>query len=229
VGSALSILSTKEISEMLRKIALILLAGLYSMPLFSQNQHQAFEIFGGYSYVRASNAVSPFLLAGESRPPVFPNRSGRDVDSHGWEASIAYRISHLGLVVDSSGHYGSAQTLSSCEAIALPCKRVPSRVDLTLQNYVLAGPRFYLGNTESRFDPFVHALFGYAHYDAHFASSAGNAASGGGYAMALGGGADIKLIRHLSYRLFQTDYFLSRFNKNTQNNLRVSTGLVVHF
>jgi outer membrane immunogenic protein len=52
--------------------------------------------------------------------------------------------------------------------------------------------------------------------------------------MTVGGGVDVKISRRFSIRPAQVDYLLTRFNEfgtgaQTQNNLRVSTGVVFHF
>jgi hypothetical protein len=51
-----------------------------------------------------------------------------------------------------------------------------------------------------------------------------------GFAMTVGGGLDIRLNKHISFRPIALDYYLSRFqnlraqNDNSQNNLRYTTG-----
>jgi hypothetical protein len=52
--------------------------------------------------------------------------------------------------------------------------------------------------------------------------------------MAIGGGVDYRLTNRFSLRPLQVDYLLTRFNEGTpnnqsQNNLRASTGIVIHF
>lgn len=50
--------------------------------------------------------------------------------------------------------------------------------------------------------------------------------------MALGGGLDVNLARHVAYRVFQTDYLLTLLPNGTndrQNNFRFSTGIVFRF
>jgi hypothetical protein len=53
--------------------------------------------------------------------------------------------------------------------------------------------------------------------------------------MAIGGGVDYRLTNRFSLRPLQVDYLLTRFpegtpnNSQTQNNLRASTGIVIHF
>jgi len=149
---------------------------------------------------------------------------------NGWEASFAYRWNHIGLVLDTSGHYGSTNTEIECN-FRFGCPPIPVKMRLTLQNYILAGPRYYFGG--DRFDPFVHALFGYTHFNARCPANTVFAPAfiqkGHGLGMALGGGVDVKIAPHFGYRLLQADYFLTHLNRNTQNNLRASTGLLLKF
>jgi len=65
------------------------------------------------------------------------------------------------------------------------------------------------------------------------------------FATALGGGVDMPMNRHITLRLIQADYILTRFRelgldpntglpifsgeRRTQNNLRASVGVVFHF
>jgi hypothetical protein len=52
--------------------------------------------------------------------------------------------------------------------------------------------------------------------------------------MTIGGGVDYRINNRFSIRPLQVDYLLTRFsegtsNNQTQNNLRASTGIVIHF
>ena len=73
--------------------------------------------------------------------------------------------------------------------------------------------------------PFAQALVGAAHMSesASFLSSSDTS-----FAYALGGGIDYHLIPLISWRV-QGDLLQTRFFSNTQNNVRISTGIVVHF
>lgn len=71
--------------------------------------------------------------------------------------------------------------------------------------------------------PFAHVLVGAAHF------GAGSPGSDTSFAAAVGGGIDLRLSRGLYWRVIQGDYLPTRFNGGTQNNVRVSTGLVVRF
>jgi hypothetical protein len=69
--------------------------------------------------------------------------------------------------------------------------------------------------------PFVHALFGAAHIS--------DGGSDTAFGMALGGGLDLKVLPLISVRVGQADYFMTRFGGETQNNARISAGVVLHF
>jgi opacity protein-like surface antigen len=66
--------------------------------------------------------------------------------------------------------------------------------------------------------PFAHALFGGA-------SGGGNA-----FAMAFGGGVDVKVADHVAFRLIQGDWLVFRSEGFTsKKNVRISTGVVFRF
>jgi hypothetical protein len=91
------------------------------------------------------------------------------------------------------------------------------------------------------FQPFGEALFGAYHTNAYttilteegvIASGSGN---NNGFAMAFGGGVDLKVRPGLSLRPGEVDYLFTRVNANdasysaNQNNFRYSAGLVFTF
>jgi opacity protein-like surface antigen len=121
-------------------------------------------------------------------------------NAHGWEASLTYNWnSWLGLKADFDGHY-------CC--------------DQTLHNF-LFGPQISLGH--GKLTPYVHGLVGLSH-----------GTSTGGFSddvlgFALGGGVDWKVGHSWSWRVAQVDYLGTRFADETQDNLRISTGLVFHW
>ena len=47
--------------------------------------------------------------------------------------------------------------------------------------------------------------------------------------MALGGGIDTSIIHGLHWRVIQGDYLMTQFGNHSQNNLRLSTGIVIRF
>lgn len=143
-----------------------------------------------------------------------PSTSGvNGFNLHGGSASVAYNANNwLSAVADFGGYHAN--------------NILGSGVDGTLSTY-LFGPRVSFRKHE-RFTPFAQALFGVAHSSVSFGST-DNA-----FAASFGGGVDVKLFHRLSWRPAQVEYLLTRFpeatsSRETQNNLRVSTGVVFHF
>jgi outer membrane protein OmpA-like peptidoglycan-associated protein len=137
-------------------------------------------------------------------------------NSHGGTGSFTYNASRLlGLTGEvGSYHFGS---------------RDISTVGGIFTTYMF-GPRLNL----RRFDyfvPFAEALFG--------AASAGVNLTGDQkkqtFALAIGGGVDMVILKHLSWRVAQIDYLQTNFTgpslggSAVQNSLRLGTGLVYRF
>jgi opacity protein-like surface antigen len=139
---------------------------------------------------------------------------------NGWEGSVEGKVfPFVGLVVDVSGHYGSQDALNPAATCAIGVTCSPLHVSTSIQNF-LFGPRVSFSVGKIR--PFAEALFGGGHVNA---DSAGSDTS---FATALGGGIDYKIIRPVALRV-QGDYVQTRFFGATQNNLRLSTGIVFRF
>lgn len=81
---------------------------------------------------------------------------------------------------------------------------------------LMAGPRFSYRLNNDKVNIFGHALFGGVAPDAAFA-------------MAFGGGVDLKVHKNIAIRLFQADYIQFRQNGFSSNNARFSTGIVFYF
>jgi opacity protein-like surface antigen len=69
---------------------------------------------------------------------------------------------------------------------------------------------------------------------AHSTQSVIGGGTSNSFAMTVGGGLDAKLSDRFAVRLGQFEYFLTRFpettsSRETQNNLRFSTGIVFRF
>lgn len=160
------------------------------------------DVFAGYSYVRANPG---------------PN-SGDSFSLNGGEASVAYHIKDWLSGVADFGGYHNGDILGS-------------GVDGTLSTY-LFGPRVSY-RSYHHFTPFAQALFGVAHAGASISGGAVGSTQNS-FAMAIGGGVDYRINNRFSIRPLQVDYLLTRFNEGTpnnqtQNNLRASTGVVIHF
>jgi Outer membrane protein beta-barrel domain len=133
----------------------------------------------------------------------------------GGSASVAYNFrGHLGIVGDFGGYMFGGQ---------------PPGLSAQMYTY-LFGPRFTFRKNE-RFTPFAQALLGGGRLNA---STATVQAGENGFAMALGGGLDITLSHRFAIRAVQAEYLMTRFANSsvvtvTQNNFRVSAGLVFRF
>lgn len=156
------------------------------------------QIFGGYSYLRGDD-------------------DDGGVDLHGWNVSVNQNFKKwIGLKADFSGHYGEVSVISTV-----------NKSDLNAYLFLI-GPQFNLGKYE-RIRPYAHVLFGAMRTNLTTFTTAGRASlRDSAFAMAVGGGLDVKVTDVIAVRLFQADYVLTRFDDDTQNNLRVSTGLVIN-
>jgi hypothetical protein len=192
---------------MRKLLFLFLLLGACPFASQAQDDVSPIEVFGGYSYLRTGN---PY-----------------DQNSHGWNTSVAANLTkHVAVKADFGGYYERYTAAAIGGPIA-----VSSRV-----HTFLFGPQFNFRATD-RVNPFVHALFGVAN-DKTIATRGASrtAVVDNGFAMALGGGVDAKLSDSVSFRIFQTDYLLTRYrdpfiapvSKRNIHHFRLSTGLVFH-
>jgi opacity protein-like surface antigen len=180
------------------------------------------ELFLGYSYLR-SVPFQPMLTPGN-----------RMVRLNGGSASIAFNLNRtFGLVGDFGGFDDTKLQIAGTGAN-------PARAaDASGTAYTfMAGPR--LSFRYSRVTPFVQALFGGVHAsEVTLSNCTGNLCtplpSENAFAMTAGGGIDLKIHRHVAIRIVQAEYLMTRFadlstgNRDTQNDIRLSSGLVFGF
>jgi hypothetical protein len=144
--------------------------------------------------------------------------SNDSINTNGWNASLEGKLlPFLGMVVDIDGHYGSGTFLSGCTPPV--CSFTSADV---AEHNVLLGPRasFQVG----AFRPFAEVLIGAG----HISRSNGISDSDTSFANAVGGGLDYRIAGPLSLRA-QLDWVETRFYGNTQNGVRFSTGISIHF
>lgn len=107
----------------------------------------------------------------------------------------------------------------------------PLTADLTLTSF-MGGVR-YKKNAGRHLSPFGQVVLGGAHASGSMApGNSGIPGSSNAFAMAAGGGIDLRLSRHFALRMIQADYYYTRFPNGVndhQNNLRIGAGLVVRF
>ena len=93
---------------------------------------------------------------------------------------------------------------------------------------LLGGPRYNFRNS-SPFIPFAHALFGVTRYQAKFRNHDFTCPDTNetAFAMALGGGLDIRASKHIDIRAAQVDYLPVFFSHKREDGLRFSAGVKI--
>jgi hypothetical protein len=211
---------------MLRIHVLVALVVLCGAMAFAADDHPSVETFLGYTYLRANSATNV---------PAFSMNGGGGqlvVNANNW----------LGFVMDIGAvHNGNISDI---------------HLDSTFINYVW-GPRVSL--RYSRITPYFNIMFGAMHAGTSIRVSAipippsaqqpiylpGSptpvppntpvtlraVASQTAFAMPVGGGLDIKINKHMSFRPVGLDYFLTRLqnirdlNDRNQHHLRYTAGV----
>jgi len=175
------------------------------------------EISLGYSGIRATPTDRP---------------GNRLVWLSGGSASGVLNLNrYLGIVADVGG-YGDTRLRLKGTAGNASSTADSSGSAVTY----LLGPRLSYRKYE-RVTPFAQALFGAVHASEVTQSQCSGAScvklpSENAFAMTAGGGADLRVHRRISIRLFQGEYMMTRFadlttgDRQTQNDVRLSSGLV---
>jgi hypothetical protein len=180
-------------------VYLLACAALFATSARAQDNPK-FEVFAGYSYLR-DHPSSPVVGT---------------FGLNGGNGEIAYKATPWLSAVADFGGYTNFNLFNSGS-------------NSTEYTY-LFGPRVTLRHI-GRVNPFAEALFGTAHGNANLFQTVN---SHNAFATALGGGFDYRINHRFSLRPVELDYLLTRFpealtGRDTQNNLRVSTGIVFRF
>ncbi|HTK26994.1 MAG TPA: outer membrane beta-barrel protein [Pyrinomonadaceae bacterium] len=219
-----------------RAIIFALFAMLSAFSVFAQSndEYNHFEGFVGYSYNNVDTGIKSQDLE------EFPELAGdfdKRVNTNGLNASFVQNLhKYIGAKFDYSYHQKTDDF--SIEGFDFSTRyRVHQFLGgLQFKNNLKDGPRF---------KPFGHVLAGVARQKIDFTVPSefeiDPADLSGGetdFAMVLGGGVDIKVSRHVDVRAIQVDYNPifgrgatidgERFDGRTQNNLRLSFGIVFH-
>jgi len=165
-----------------------------------EEYEKALELFGGGQYQRA------------------PDEPVKNL--YGVDTSLFYNVTpHVSIGGDFSFLFGStSETIGTL------------KFDTTLhrQTY-LFGPQFNF-YPDDKVKIFVHPLFGVVHDTVKFDfGTTTTDSSASAFAMAFGGGMDIRVTPRVSFRVFEADYVPTHFGGEFQNNFRLSTGLVLRF
>ena len=200
---------------MTKKTTLIGLAVLLASTAAAQDRATQMETFLGYTFTRFNSAT---------QIPAF--------SANGGSAQFVYNFNNwLGGVADVGAvHNGDIHNV---------------HLDSTFTNFLL-GPRLAM-HKWSRFTPYFQTLFGGVYATTSTAVDTTVVTPGGiviptgsflrathsdtAFGMTVGGGLDIKMSKHVSFRPIQLEYFLTRLrnpvtdHENNQNNLRYSAGV----
>jgi len=184
---------------------------LFNFAAVAEEDTPRMETFLGYTFTRANSATNI---------PAF--------SANGGSAQFVYNLgSTFGAVADMGAvHNGNIQGIS---------------LDSTVANFLL-GPRVSVRKW-SRVTPYFQTLFGGVYATTSTAAPVLGLVDGipvrfnlratrqqTAFAMTAGGGLDIKISKHVSFRPVQLEYFLTRLHDyrsgtdNNQNNLRFSSG-----
>jgi opacity protein-like surface antigen len=225
-------------------VAVIAVIALSGSLVQAQDATPKVQVFGGYSlFNQDSGNLTPTTLYNALHEPNGPFAVATNFN--GWNAEGQYNLNHwLGLVVDGAGRYGSQIVESRLARLT----GLPKGNGYSL----MVGPVLAY-RTKSRLTPFVHVLFGFDRISltastisgvTYPLSSVGTSSTDA--SLALGGGLDVKVLRHFSLRAAQLDYDETTHNMNHfygdafpggafanlathERNWRVSTGFVVNF
>ncbi len=181
-----------------RQILLVLIVLVLSTVAVARDEPRL-EAFGGYSWMSTSLLQDTGFL---------PERKGFS----GWNSSISWNTTHnLGFVAEASGFLGSPSQNNS--------------VVKTRYYSFFVGPKITHHNHTDKVEVFVQQLFGFSHATLTPAS-ARPPLTAFGYSMAAEFGMDFVVHKHVSVRPVQVDYMISQLTYHSQNQFRVSAGIV---
>lgn len=193
------------------------------------DEYPKVEVFVGYSALGEANSPGISFAPNSSVPANYNANAG-------FETSIIGNFRKwVGLKGDFSAHFNkeSAQGLLTFCNPACTTATQDFQLKTRIYNF-LAGPEFKARNS-TRFTPFAHALAGVAHTSANF-TTPGPAfnldlkKSDNSFAMAFGGGLDIRASERVSFRALM-DYnpvFVNDSNTGTRHFVRFSLGVLFH-
>ena len=243
---------------MRKTILLALFMILSAHLALAQNEPKKAEYFEGISYSNADTRIKGADVVSVNGIPVTGGITGagtviggvpsagltvtpnsKRADMIGFDSAMTFYFTpRFGLTGDVSGNFRrDNQTFFGANY----------RVQTDIYNF-LAGPQLRYPN-ESRWTPFGRVLAGVAYTRNRFSARSATAPivffddSSTDFAMAMGGGVDYRINDKVSYRILQADYnpifrrgrtitgsdgTIIQLNGKTENNLRFSTGIVLH-
>lgn len=212
-------------------IALLMTFGALALAQTTTNdEYPKVEVFVGYSAAGT---------AGENQEIRFDN-GGRI--GAGYASPTGFEISavrnwtrYIGLKGDFSAHFNNNDESGPVSICNPACTTVTQDFQIKRRIYnFLAGPEFKARNS-TRFTPFAHVLGGVAHTSASFTTPGPTFnfsldRSDTSFAMAVGGGLDIRATKKVSFRA-QMDYnplFQNSTSGGRRDLVRISLGALLH-
>jgi opacity protein-like surface antigen len=193
----------------------------------STGEKYRYEIFAGYSHNRIDTT-----LDSDDFDEEFDEEVGGRLGAHGVNLSVTGNATkYIGFKFDYAYHL--KKETGTVDGFDLEAKYTNNTFmgGVQIKNNEKDGPRF---------KPFAHVLAGIARQEIglrdndeiDFQFTQNN------FTMAVGGGVDVKVTKHIDVRVIQVDYnpiFVKDFtfdgfdiNSRTQNNVRFGFGIVIH-
>lgn len=181
-----------------------------SFPLHAQQQVPRVELAGTYSYIRLN-------LEG-------PGGYSEGLQTNGGTGSVAFNLTKSFGIVGEIGDYQTSTVRSAGGA------------SMRFASY-LFGPRFSFRKS-STLTPYIQTLFGGVKGNDPFFVTGPQNVSGyihtdqNAFAWTVGGGLDAAVTKHIAVRVFQAEYFFTKWPdgaNNRQSSFRFETGLVFSF
>ena len=191
------------------------------------DDYPKFEIFAGYSALGEAGSRGISLGPNSSVSANYTAKAG-------FETSIVRNFSkRFGIKGDFSAHFNNESASGPITSCTPACTTATQSFQLKTRVYnFLAGPEFKARN-KTRFTPFAHVLAGVAHTSAAFTTPGPTfnlllKKSDNSFAMALGGGLDIRASKRVSFRgvLDYNPVFVNDSTGGTRDFLRLSLGIL---
>lgn len=191
----------------------------------SNDEYPKVEVFVGYSALGDNNQRVNFSST--------TGVTGSYANTAGFETSVTRNFTrHIGLKGDFSAHFNNSSgngPVTFCSPVCITATQ-DNQFKTRVYNF-LAGPEFKARNS-TRITPFAHVLAGMGHTSATFTSQGPTlnlllGKSHTGFAMALGGGLDIRATNKVSFRA-QMDYNPVFIQGSARDFARISLGVLFH-
>lgn len=222
------------------KIFLVLSLLLLTSGLaVGQNEVNRVEFFGGFSHNRVDTGLTSEDVGDE-----FSDAFGKRVGANGVNFSITGNFSkYVGAKFDLSTHSKSEDVTFDGDQFKIKARITNYLGGIQIKNNAKDGPRV---------KPFAHLLAGAAKQSLALNGPSGFLIEGAGggtqvelgkisqtnFAMAIGGGLDIKVNKRIDIRVFQFDWNPTYLKEQDfedftidgmmQNNFRIGFGIVIH-